>query len=98
MNKYQDYLQELQDLEYEAKFKNKNGKNKKGQLLGQIPGSSQIAAAKSNNYTTNYSSNNNMPNIQSGSLQNQQSESIINVAVGESVFVNSNVGITIDKH
>jgi len=34
MNKYQDYLQELQDLEYEAKFKNKNGKNKKGQLLG----------------------------------------------------------------
>lgn len=27
-----------------------------------------------------------------------QSESIINVAVGESAFVNSNVGITLDKH
>ena len=48
------------------------------------------------NYTTNYSSN--MPPIPSVSLPHQGSESIINVAVGESAFVNSNVGLTMDKH
>lgn len=39
-----------------------------------------------------------MPPIQSGSIAQNQSESIINVAVGESAFVNSNVGMTLDKH
>jgi len=40
-----------------------------------------------------------MPPVQSASGGNMgQSESIINVAVGESAFVNSNVGITLDKH
>jgi len=58
-------------------------------------GGAQVGIA-SNTYATNYSSN--MPPVASGSQVNIQSESIINVAVGESAFVNSNVGITIDKH
>lgn len=53
-------------------------------------------APGSNNYTTNYSSNMQPP--VSGSLNAPQTESIINVAVGESAFVNSNIGMTMEKH
>jgi len=56
--------------------------------------------AQSNNYTTNYSSQM-APPISASQLQSmeqqhlKQSEmSVINVAVGESAFVNSNVGLT----
>jgi len=93
MSKYSDFLKAQQDMEYEARF---NGK-KQGVKGGVSSQSNLLNPAASNNYTTNYSSNN-QP-VPSGSLGQPPSESIINVAVGESAFVNSNAGnFTIDKH
>ena len=43
------------------------------------------------NYTTNYSSN--MPPVNSGTFAGHHSESMMNGAIGESGFANSNVGI-----
>ena len=61
------------------------------------PKAKSVSNSQGMNFTTNYSAN--AQPIASGSYQGEkQSESIINVAVGESAFVNSNVGITIDKH
>jgi hypothetical protein len=92
MKKYTVHLNELKDQEYEAKF-SKKGKNQSMSASG----AALLGPAGASNYATNYSSN--MPPVQSGSLPvGAMSESIINVAVGESAFVNSNVGLTIDKH
>lgn len=95
------YLQHIklqQDLEYEAKFKREREKGKPS--LSQVNSSGHLpnpnVAFGSNNYTTNFSSN--IPPPLSASIGQQQSESVINVAVGESAFVNSNIGITLDKH
>jgi hypothetical protein len=84
-------------MEYEKRFK--KGKQATGLNHSQtsLLGAREISSAQVG--TTNYSSN--LPPVQSasqGNMGNINSESIINVAVGESAFVNSNVGITLDKH
>ena len=93
MKRYQAHLTEIENLAYEEKFK--TGPGGKTQLIKVNNGAGANPAA-SNNFTTNYSSN--MPPVQSASMNHAASESVINVAVGESAFVNSNMGITIDKH
>lgn len=92
MKRYQAHLTEIENLAYEEKFKTGPG----GSKLHIIKVAGGANPAASNNFTTNYSSN--MPPVQSASMNQAASESVINVAVGESAFVNSNMGITIDKH
>lgn len=89
MKRYQAAL--IEDLSYDEKAKNapRRGGSMKGDRSG-VPG------AISGTQPTNYSSN--MPPVASASMNQAASESVINVAVGESAFVNSNMGITIDKH
>lgn len=93
MKRYQAHLTEIENEAYEEKFK--TGPGGKTMLIKVNSGSGANPAA-SNNFTTNYSSN--MPPVASASMNHAASESVINVAVGESAFVNSNMGITIDKH
>ena len=86
MSEYAAHLRILQEIDYHNTVKI----DKKASVK------TTFNSNQGTNFTTNFSANN--PPIQSGSLADKQSESIINVAVGESAFVNSNVGITIDKH
>jgi hypothetical protein len=98
MEQYTQYVKHIQEMQYEAKFqKPKNSQNDLSQNQLMDPKVSQIGPNvpfASGNYTTNFSSNH--PPI-SGSMNAPVTESIINVAVGESAFVNSNIGMTMEK-